>query len=234
MTELDPIRVPHWRVAGVCSLLYVVCFVMTVVISGQPTVYEGQEGIEHSFVEGDLTRVMFGGYVVLLGYLSLLPAMVFLARAVGRRTDAGRWAAQTAAAAGVVYVAIIVGSGFAPGAAALWASHHGVDLETVLAVNNIRNFAYFVVMPIMGLYAIGVGLSALSDRVLTRWVGWGGVVVGTALVLAIPAAALGIQYGMPLWLLWWVGVGVSLLRHVPAGDASRPERVTRSAAVGQG
>lgn len=234
MTDLDPIPAPHWRVAGVCALLFVVCFVLTVVITGQPTVYEGQEGIEHSLVEGDLTRVMFGGYVVLLGYLSLLPAMVFLARAVGRRTDAGRWAAQTAAAAGVVHVAIIVGSGFAPGAAALWGSQHGLDLETVLAVNNIRNFAYFVVMPIMGLYTIGVGLSALGDRVLTRWVGWGGVAVGAALVLAIPAAAVGIQYGMPLWLLWWVGVGVSLLRHDPVGDTSRPKRVTRSAAVGQG
>lgn len=234
MSDLDPIRAPHWRVAGVCALLYVVCFVMTVVISGQPTVYEGQEGIEHSFVEGAMTRVMFGGYVLLLGYLSLLPVMVFLARAVGRRTDSGRWAAQTAAAAGVVYAAIIIGSGFAPGAAALWGSHHGLDLETVLAVNNIRNFAYFVVLPIMGLYTIGVGFSALSDRVLTRWVGWGGVVVGTALVLAIPAAAVGIQYGMPLWLLWWVGVGVSLLRHDPAGEASRPEGVTRSTAVGQG
>lgn len=42
MTDLDPIRAPHWRVAGVCALLYVVCFVMTVVISGQPTVYEGR------------------------------------------------------------------------------------------------------------------------------------------------------------------------------------------------
>lgn len=234
MTDLDPIPAPHWRVAGGCALLYVVCFAVSVVISGQPTVHEGQEGIEHSFVEGDLTRVMFGGYVVLLGYLSLLPATVFLARAVGRRTVAGRWAAQTAAAAGVVYVAIIVGSGFAPGAAALWGSHHGLDLGTVLAVNNIRNFAYFVVMPIMGVYTIAVGLSALSDRVLTRWVGWGGVAVGAALVLAIPAASAGIQYGMPLWLLWWVGVGVSLLRHDPVADAGRPERVNRSTAVGQG
>lgn len=212
-----PAAVPRrlWRLAGGFALVYVACFLITVVMTGQPTVHAGQEAIEHSFVDGNLTRVMTGGVVILLGFVALLPAMTFLARTVGRRTEAGRWAAQTAAAAGVLYVAIIVGSGFAPGAASLWGLHHGLDLDTVLAVNNIRNFAYFVVMPVMGAYTICVGLSALSDRILTRWVGWGGLLVGTALLLAIPAAAVGIQYGMPLWLLWWLGVGVSLLRHDP-------------------
>ncbi len=184
-------------------------------ITGQPTVHAGQQVIEHSFVDGTVPVVMTGGVVVLLGFVALLPAMAFLARTLGRRTEAGRWAAQSAAAAGVVYVATIVGSGFAPGAASLWGLHHGLDLDTALAVNNIRNFAYFLVMPVMGTYTVAVGLSALSDRILTRWVGWGGLIVGAALLLAVPAAAFGIQYGMPLWLLWWMGVAISLIRHDP-------------------
>ena len=73
-----------------------------------------------------------------------------------------------------------------------------------------------------GAFAIGTGVAALQDRLLTRWVGWGGVGVGIALVLAIPAAATGIQYGMPLWLVWWVGTAVSLLGHDPAGGGEGP------------
>jgi hypothetical protein len=71
------------------------------VITGQPTVHEGRQAIEHSFVDGTVPVVMTGGVVVLLGFVALLPAMAFLARTLGRRTEAGRWAAQSAAAAGV-------------------------------------------------------------------------------------------------------------------------------------
>ncbi len=221
-----------WRVAAGCVLLHVACFVLSLVIIGQPTVHEGQEGIEHSFVQGELATVFSGGYVLLIGYVALLPAMVFLARALGRRNEMSRWAAHTAVAAGVVYLTIIVGSGLAPGAAALWGTHHGLPLDTALAINNVRNFAYFVALPFMALYALGVGMSALGDRVLTRWTGWGGVVVGAALLLAVPAAGVGIQYGMPLWLLWWVGVGVSMLRHQPVADVRHGGRLAGSASVG--
>ncbi|MGI8986692.1 MAG: hypothetical protein ACR2GM_07855 [Nocardioidaceae bacterium] len=221
-----------WRIAGVLALVHVAFFIVTAAITGAPTVHDGQEGIEHSFVEGGMARIMTGGYVNVLGFLSLIPVMVFLARAVGRRSEGGRWAAQTAAAAGLGFVVVIIGSGFAPGAAALWGTHNGLDLETALVINNIRNFAYFLTLPLLGTFAIGVGISALSDRVLTHWVGWGGVAVGAALMLAIPAAGIGLQYGMPLWLLWWLGVGIALLRHDPAATSTPATTRTGPVAVG--
>jgi hypothetical protein len=215
--ERGPALVTLWRVAGALALVHVVLFVAAAAITGQPTVHEGQDVIEHSFNVGGLGRLMAAGYLLVVGFLCLVPFAVFIARQVGRRTEVARWAAQTGAAAALIGVVIIVGAGFSAGAAAMWADDRGQDLQTVLTVNNIRNFSYFLALPFLGVFAMGTGIAALVDRVLTRWVGWGGVVVGAALVLAIPAAGVGIQYGMPLWLLWLLGTAVSLLRHDPAG-----------------
>ena len=202
-----------WRAAGAFALTHVLVLIGATALTGPPTVHDGQAGIEHSFNDGDLARLMTAGYLTVIGFLVVVPTMVFLAQHLGRRTAVGRWSARTGAAAGVAYVVVIVGAGFSAGAAALWGRDHGLALETVLAVNNIRNFSYLLALPLAGAFAIGTGVAALQDNLLTRWVGWGGVGVGAALVLAIPAAAAGIQYGMPLWLLWWVGVAVSLMRH---------------------
>jgi hypothetical protein len=212
------------RSAGASALIYVASFVLAAVLIGQPIVHGGQEGIEHSFVEGGLGRVFTGMYLLTFGFLLLLPTMVFLSGALGRRSPLGSWAAQTATAAGTAYVVVIVGVGFSAGAAALWALHQGLDLPSVLSINNVRNFAYFVATPFMGLYSIAIGVAAINDRRLTRWVGWGGVIAGTAFLLAVPAAAIGIQYAMPLWLLWWVGNGIVLLRHRPGADNFPAER----------
>lgn len=54
---------------------------------------------------------MTGGYIELVAFMLLIPAIVFLGRAIGRRTEAARWATQAAAAAGIAYVALTVGRG---------------------------------------------------------------------------------------------------------------------------
>lgn len=54
---------------------------------------EGVAGIERAYVDGDMARTMAGGVVGLLGFLLMLPVLVFLARTVGRRTEtSGEWA----------------------------------------------------------------------------------------------------------------------------------------------
>jgi len=204
------------RAAGAFALAHVVLFVAASALTGQPTVHEGQRGIEHSFNDGPLSRLFAAEYLLVLGFLAALPVIVFLASHLGRSSEAGRWAARTAAAAGLGYVLLVVGTGLPAGTAALWALDRGTDLETVLALNNVRNFAYFLALPLAGTFALATGLAALADRTMTRWVGWGGVGVGVALLLAVPVAALGIQFGMPLLLVWWTGLAVLLLRALPA------------------
>ncbi len=204
---------PLWRVAGGLALAHVVLMLVGVFTSGTPTIHEGQEGIEHSYVEGSLTRIFTGGYVETLAFVLLVPVLVFLARAFGRRTEAGAWASQAAAFAGLVYVAVVVAGGFAAGAAASWGAQHGLSLEQSLAINNIRNFAYYLSLAFLGAHAIGLGLAALADRVMPRWTGWGGLAVGTALLMAVPAAAVGLADGVTVvWIVWWTGLAVLMLR----------------------
>ncbi len=204
---------PLWKVAGALVFGHVVLMLAGVITSGTPTVHEGQEAIEHSYVEGSLTRIFTGGYVETIAFVLLIPVLVFLGRAFGRRTEAGGWASQSAAAAGLGYVSVVISGGFAAGAAAAWGAANGLDLETSLAINNIRNFAYFLSLALLGAHAVGLGIAALSDRRMTRWVGWGGIVTGAALIAAVPAASIGIQdYATLVWLVWWVGVAVKLVR----------------------
>lgn len=204
---------PLFRIAGVLALAHVVLMLVGVIVSGTPTIHEGQEGIEHSYVEGSLARIFTGGYVETIAFVLLVPALVFLGGAFGRRTEAGAWASQSAAAAGLGYVSVVIAGGFAAGAAAAWGAADGLDLQTTLAINNIRNFAYFLGLALLGAHAVGLGIAALSDGRMTRWVGWGGIGTGIALIAAVPAASIGIQdYATLVWIVWWVGLGVLMLR----------------------
>jgi hypothetical protein len=215
--HLSPPR-PLWRVAGALALAHVALFAAGIIIRGTPTTVPGQEGVEHSWSNGPLERVLTGMWVDLMAFVVLLPVIVFLARAFGR-TEAAAWASRTAGAAGLAYVVTISGTGFAAGAAAAWGAGHGLELDTALAVNNIRNFAYFIGATLLGLHALGTGFAALADGVLARWVGWAGVLVGVVALLTGPLAAIGVgTVGFPLWMLWFTALAVTMLR----GKAPRP------------
>ena len=201
-----------WRAAGALALTHVALVAVGIIIRGAPTILPGQEAIEHSWSDGPLERVLAGMWVDLMAFVVLIPVLVFLAGAFGR-TAAGGWASRTAAAAGLAYVVTVAGAGFAAGAAATWGAAHGLDLDTALAVNNIRNFAYVSGATLLGVHALGTGLAALADRVMVRWVGWGGVAVGAVALLTGPLSAIGVgTLGFPLWMAWFVGLAVGLLR----------------------
>jgi hypothetical protein len=217
----------HWRLASGFAIAHVVLMLAGLMLQGTPALREGREGIQRSYVEGELARIMAGGYLEVIGFLCLIPVVVFLGYAVGRRSDAAGWAAMSAAALGIGYVAVTVSSGFPPGAAALWGAQHGLDIDTALALNNVRNFAYFLSLALLGGHAIGLGVASIWDGFSTRWVGWGGVLTGTVLLAAVPAAGLGLQdYATLVWLVWWIGLAVMMLRR-PANEPNRiPEMPT--------
>jgi hypothetical protein len=171
--------------------------------------------LQHDYGTADITRVFGGGYVEASSFLLLAPAIVIIARLFTRGSESTRVAAQTFLALGVAFLASTLAIGFAPGAAAMYGVQHGADIHSVAMVNDLRNFSYYLQVTIQGGMAVALGLAAILGRTWSRSVGWGGVVIGGAIVVGTPFAQNGL--GM-LWLIWWVVLCVLLLR----GRVSRP------------
>jgi hypothetical protein len=165
--------------------------------------------IQHDFATADITRVFAAGYVEASSFLLLAPAIVIIARLFGRGGEFTRTAAQSFLALGVAWIASTLAVGFAPGAAAIYGLQHGGDIHTVAMVNDLRNYSYFLQVMIQGGMAVALGVAALLGRAWNRTVGWGGVVVGAAIVVGTPFAHNGLGL---LWLIWWVYLCVLLVR----------------------
>jgi uncharacterized protein DUF4386 len=206
---------PLWRVAGVLAITHVVLLFAGFSQEKSVELTDGPGDVARTFGGGSIARIFAGGYVESVSFLVLLPALVFLARAVGRRTEAGRWAAQTGLAAGLTYVAITLATAMPAGAAAVYgAQHHLAGAGTLAVVDDVRTFAFYLSLAALGVHAIATGVAALSDGVMRRWLGWGGIVTGVLLLLGMPVQRWfdGVNISSMVWMVWWVGVGVSLIR----------------------
>lgn len=220
-----------WQIAGTLAIAHVVLIPIGIALQGSPLLSDGRAGIVESYVNGDLTRTFTGGVLEGFAFLLLIPALVFLARAFGRRTQAGGWAAQTGLMCGLAYVAVTFAVGFPAGAAAMYGAQHGLDVDAAFALNNMRIFCYFLSLMLIGGNVIGIAVSALADGVHRRWIGGFGLVTGAALLASTPLAGIGQQdWGGLLHLVWFLGVGVLLLRHREPAPAESPREPV---AIGQ-
>jgi hypothetical protein len=209
-----------WRVAGGLAIAHVVLLFAGFSQERSAVLGAGTDEAHQALVEGSLARSMVGGYVESFSFVLLLPVLVFLAHAVGTRTAVGRWAASTSLMAGVCYVAITLATGMPAGAAALYDGHHGGNLATAQMVTDVRNFAFFLSLLVLGLQAIALGIAARSDRFSPRWTGVGGVVVGILLMACVAGARLGLHdYASMVWMIWWIGVAIALIRNAPTAAA---------------
>jgi hypothetical protein len=205
-----------WRTAGALAIGHVVLVLAGISQQSSPRLGDDEATVAAEYLDGSLARIMAGGFVEALGFALLLPVVAFLARAVGRRTESGRWAAHTAFAAGTLYIGVSLAPGLAAGAAALYAAQDGADLATVAAVNDVRNFAFFLSMLLLAVHTAGVSTAALADRTLPSWLGWSGLAVAAVLVAAVPAAALGaVDVATLVWIVWFLALASVMIGHRP-------------------
>jgi hypothetical protein len=205
-----------WRVAGGLAIAHVV-LLFAGFSQERSTVLGGSTAdARHALVEGSMARDLIGGYVESFSFVLLLPALAFLAHAIGTRTAVGRWAASTSLIAGVCYVAITLATGMPAGAAALYDGHRGADLAPATMVADVRTFAFYLSLLVLGLQALALGVAAVSDRFSPRWTGVGGIVVGVLLFAGVAGAGLGLHdYASMIWMVWWIGVAIALIRNAP-------------------
>jgi hypothetical protein len=154
-------------------------------------------------------------YVEALAFLPLIAALVLLVRLLGRRTETGRLAGQTALMLGVAYAASTFAVGFPPLTAATYAAHHGVDTGALMTVNDIRNYGFVLQVALSEAFALALGIAALAERSFRIWLGYGGVALGVGGLVLTPFVHNGVS---AVWMLWWVGVCVLALKGGPRGD----------------
>ncbi len=230
---MQPIPRRLWQIAGVLGLAHVVLIPVGIALQQSPLFADGASGIRETYVNGDFSRTATGGMLEAFGFLLFIPALVFLARALGRRSEAGGWAAQTGLMCGLAYVAVTFAVGFPAGAAAMYGAQHGLDVDTAFALNNVRIFGYFLSLMLLAGSTLGIALSAWSDGTHPRWFGGFGVVTGLALLASPPLSAVGQQdWGTLVWMVWFVGVCVLMLRTQEPTATDRPTAVPTGVGVG--
>ncbi len=208
------------RPAGVLGLVHVVLLVAGLAISGGGALLEdGTAGIQAAYVDGNLTTILGGWFVESVGFVLLVPVTVFLGRFLGRSSALGRWSARSGMVLGGVYVAITLAVGFPAGAAAAYGAQNGLDVDAAAALNSMRVFAYLLSLLCLGGYVVCVALSARADGFSPRFIGGFGLATGACLVAAGPLAAVALQ-DIPtlLYIVWWVGLCVILLRRRPVRE----------------
>ena len=167
---MTPIPRRLWQIAGVLGIVHVVLIPVGIALQqARPCSRRARRGIRESYVDGDFTRTADRlAASRSFDFLLLIPALVFLARALGRRTEAGGWAAQTGLMCGIAYVAVIFAVGFPAGAAAMYGAQHGLDVDAAFALNNVRIFGYFLSLMLLAGSTLGIALSAMVRRCRTH------------------------------------------------------------------
>jgi len=201
-----------WRIAGGFALAHVVLLFAGFSQEVSPVHGASPSEIQRILGGANFTRVIAGGYVESLAFLVMVPALVFASWAIGHRTDVGRWAATTSLGLGLAYVASVLAVGMPAGAAALYGAQHGADPHTLMVVDDVRNYAFFLEVAISCGLALALGIACLAERVFSKWIGWVGVTVGSVGIVLVPLAPNAISMA---WMIWWVGLAVLFLRGGP-------------------
>lgn len=176
------------------------------------------EEIVAFYSEGSQTAKYAGGLVESVGLLLFLPFAAMLAARLRGTGVAGDVLGPAARMAATGYVVLCLAPGMAAGAAGLWLGAHGGDPGTIVALNALRAFSYFVALLALAGFLVAIGIGGATTGRLARWMSWSAVVIGAALAIGVAVAQTGLaDIASMLALAWIVAVSIGLLR--------RPDRV---------
>jgi hypothetical protein len=213
-----------WRTFGALALASVALLFAALPIEGlTPELGSSRTAVVKHLMQGSLAHRYVGGYAEVLTSFVFLMAALLLARVLRGTTEWTGWLSSAIAATGAIYVASGLIVGFPAGAAAIYDGHHGASVQTVTALNDLRNFAYLLSVADLGVFTVCVGVAILATRTLPRWTGWAGVVVGLLCVVSVAGARHGAQnLGNMAQFAWWVALGVIALRTRRIEPATAP------------
>jgi hypothetical protein len=204
-------RVP-WRWAGGFGIAHIVVMLGAFAVEGVATDTTNWAGTAKMFAAHSFQRIFYGSYVEAMAFVLLIPALALLAQHLGRGTETGRVAGQTALGLGIAYVGATFAIGFPPLTTSVYAAQHGADSNVVASIDLLRDHGYLLQVALSVAFTLALGVAALAGRRLTKWGGYGGVAVGVIGLAVTPFAhnAMGM-----VQIVWWVGLCVLCLKGGP-------------------
>jgi len=162
--------------------------------------------------------------------------MTGLKELLRREGTTAEFALSVSQAAGLLFVGIGLVALANEGGVAFGAPDGSMDPTTdgPLAAANIM-FHGSIKRLLTALYLFSIGYSLLHTKLLPRWIGWLGILIGAANVAFIPAMFFGTDvtrfYSAHGWgnsaltgslIIWWMfAASIALLRSSPATHSSR-------------
>lgn len=201
----------YWRWAGGFGLAHVVVMLGAFSLEG---VFGGVawSRTAQTFAGYSMNRMYYASFVEAMAFVLLVPALVILARRL-RHTETSRVASLCAVGLGTAYVGATLAIGFPPLTAATYAAHQGADNAVVAGISLLRDHGYVLQVALSFAFTLALGVAALAERTLTRWLGVGGVGLGAVGLVVTPFAHNAMNL---VWMLWWVILCVLCLRGGPA------------------
>jgi hypothetical protein len=161
-------------------------------------------------------------YVTGLAILVFASVASFLVHAL-RDVAAAGWAATTAFAAGIVYVATNAADPALLGAL-VYGGHHGADPASLMLLNDVRNLSLDASLIALGAFTVAASIALLRASVVPAWIASFGLVSG---VLLFVPMVLGPAF--LLNLVWMVAFGIVMISKrrnpIVAGAPSIPVSV---------
>jgi hypothetical protein len=216
------------QLGAAAGIVYAVgIFGAAAVTGGVPDFSASDRDLAAYYSDHSTTRFFAGAY---LEVLVLLALMFFLGRLWRLLRDAegqGGWLATTAFGAGVLSLAVKLGSG--PIAAAAYdRGNKGLSHQVGLAMIETNDLSFVLTWPIDAVFLAAVAGVLLRRPVPPSWLGWGAL--GAAVILVIGAPLSG-REGGPLFVvfpLWVLAAGIVLMRESSRSLRNVPSTITRT------
>ncbi|HET9876921.1 MAG TPA: hypothetical protein VFQ37_14340 [Mycobacterium sp.] len=207
-----------WRWAGGFGIAHIAVMLGAFSLEGVASDSSTWAGTAKMFAGHSFNQTFYASYVEAMAFVLLVPALVILARQLGRGTEVGRVAGQTALGLGIAYVGATMAIGFPPLTTSVYAAQHGADSNVVASIDQLRNYGFILQVALLMAFTIALGAAALAGRRFTRWGGYAGIAIGTVGMVVTPFAHN--QMNM-VQMVWWVGLCVLCLM---GGPKDRPSQ----------
>ena len=214
-----------WRWAGGFGIAHIVVMLGAFALEGVATDTSTWAGTAKMFAAHSLDRTFYASYVEAMAFVLLVPALAILARQLGRGTEAGRVAGQTALGLGIAYVGATIAIGFPPLTTSVYAAQHGADSNVVASIDLLRNYGFILQVALSMAFTVALGVAALAGRRFTRWGGYAGIAIGAGGLVVTPFVHNGMNM---VQMIWWVGLCVLCLM---GGPKDRPKQAPADQAI---